>query len=382
MQSLKRKSPMTKAAKSSSTKLSKRLKKSIQSANSANPVQKDLSNLVFAPSNASAVQRYIGPTNKRKRSYRFPNSELVASVNGTTGFTVKQYRINPGDPVTFPWLSTEATRWDHYKFHKLSFRYVTRSGSQTVGSVILSPEYNVNDPTPQSETEATDVYGAVEDGVWKELVLHFDVESMFPTGPRKYIRGSALPADLQLYDAGNLNLCTLEELDTTMIGKLWVDYDVEFFVPQLTPKDLSIFSSIAWFGHNSSQAYTTGVETSMPFNQTIYNGLGITKPINSQFILPQGGWLVDFVATGNSTGASERFVCDFWFTYNGTQIDPSRVVATNQSSSTGGNIIIHTRALVLSDGSSIFRCQLTMSAPTGSLSIQASLSQITFQKVN
>jgi len=53
---------------------------------------------------------------------------------------------------------------------------------------------------------------------------------------RHFTRSGALEAnlDIKTYDVGNLHLCTVDGTAVNW-GKLWVEYDVDFFVPQLPP---------------------------------------------------------------------------------------------------------------------------------------------------
>lgn len=163
-------------------------------------------------------------------------SELLASVNGSVDFVSTKFPLNPGLATVFPRLSKEAAVWQHYRFKKLSFRYVTRSSTNTAGSVILSPSYNPAEIAPSNETEASNTAQAVEDVTWsKEITCRLKPGSMYPMGPKKQVRYFNIPGDLNVYDVGNLYVCTKGQLDATEIGKLWVDYEVEFYIPQSTP---------------------------------------------------------------------------------------------------------------------------------------------------
>jgi hypothetical protein len=76
--------------------------------------------------------------------------------------------------------------------------------------------------------------GAVEDAPWREQYLLFDERSMHSMGPRKFVRsGLIAAADLKTYDVGQLFACVIGCSDSvTSVGKIWVEYDVDLFVPQ------------------------------------------------------------------------------------------------------------------------------------------------------
>lgn len=78
--------------------------------------------------------------------------DLISSnVNGTSNFTSQYYELNPGNPVTFPWLSDVAINFQDYRFEKLVFEVrplVSESTSTTsatltsMGSVVMATQYD------------------------------------------------------------------------------------------------------------------------------------------------------------------------------------------------------------------------------------------------
>jgi hypothetical protein len=186
-----------------------------------------------APVATSNLQTF--PRSKRQNSYSISNSELVDSVAGSNSgvLLVRRYAINPGLSDSFPYLAAIAARWQQYRFKRLMYRFVTRSPTSTPGSVILSPEYDPNESPPSAESSATNTMGAVEDVAWKNLSCQLDISAMFPLGPRKYVRhGPMLFGDRLAYDSGEMRVCTINNETVNAVGKLWVDYEIEFFVPQ------------------------------------------------------------------------------------------------------------------------------------------------------
>jgi hypothetical protein len=170
-------------------------------------------------------------------SSRIVHRELIGSVVGAVEFTIQaQYALNPGLSSTFPWLSTQAVGWEQYHFNKLRFCYYTRTGSNIPGSVLLIPDYDAADSAPDSEQIASTYEDTEEDAPWMDIECILNPLAMHPDGPKKYIRSAALAAnlDIKTYDAGNLFLATT---DGTAVGwgKLWVEYDVTLYVPQLPP---------------------------------------------------------------------------------------------------------------------------------------------------
>jgi len=175
-------------------------------------------------------------------STRIRHRELVAGITGSSAFTINQsLALNPGISQTFPWLSTQAIGWEQYHFKSLRFCYYTRCSTLTAGSVMISPDYDAADISPASEQIMSSYANCIEDAPWKDIVCRLDEKSMHPDGSRKFVRtgplisplvGQAL--DIKTYDVGNLFVATLDGGSTNW-GKLWIEYDVIFYVPQLAP---------------------------------------------------------------------------------------------------------------------------------------------------
>jgi len=163
-------------------------------------------------------QKQSFPAKFANRSRRIVNSELVSSVLGSVSFDATSYPINPGLSSTFPWLSTQATSWQQYRFRRLRFRYVTRTATSEKGSVILSPEYNPNDPPPTTEAQASNTQDACEDVCWNNIECELSPQAMYPSGPRKLVRSTNIVGDKNLYDSGTLYFCTVEEDSADAIG--------------------------------------------------------------------------------------------------------------------------------------------------------------------
>jgi hypothetical protein len=240
-------------------------------------------------------------------------SELLASVNGSVDFASTKFPLNPGLASVFPRLSKEAAVWQHYRFKKLSFRYVTRSSTNTAGSVILSPSYNPAEIAPSNETEASNTAQAVEDVTWsKEITCRLKPGSMYPLGPKKQVRYFNIPGDLNVYDVGNLYVCTKGQIDASEIGKLWVDYEVEFYIPQSTPitpypRDMTIVTMAP-----SDIKTTDGVlEVVWTAPNAASNPLDISLDSKStKVILPRGAYSIGTTTFISTTTASAKLNVD------------------------------------------------------------------------
>lgn len=196
------------------------------------------------PKQAAAAAAYAtgnvgkAPTITMSRdTCRIVHRELVDSVVGTVAFTVaKTLALNPGLAASFPWLSVMAQGWEQYRFRKLKYCYYTRTGSNVPGSVMLAPDYDAADAAPASEQIASAFQDVAEDAPWKDIDCTLTQLSMAGGQSRKFTRSGALAANLDVksYDSGNMHVCTVDGTAVNW-GKLWVEYDIDFFVPQLPP---------------------------------------------------------------------------------------------------------------------------------------------------
>jgi hypothetical protein len=295
------------------TKKNNQSKKSGQLARSSqNNNQRNKNSSLGQPSLAAPVA-YSSPTlnqaPKIKSSARMTavsHRELVATISGNTTFGTQDFSLNPGLAATFPWLSSIAPSFEQYCFKRLRFHYVTRCATSYVGSVLLAPEYDALDSAPTSEVLTAMMAGAKEDVPWRDQVIDFNVRDMFPLGPRKFIRTSALSgsADLKTYDAGQLFVGKAGCADTSNIGKLWVEYDVELHIPQNPNASTSVSVGAALaYNVGGTQAIADGVKELVVYDEEVYNSLGASVT-GGVVTLPIGDYMffADVVANSSASG--------------------------------------------------------------------------------
>jgi len=200
-------------------------------------------------------------------SCRIIHRELVGSVVGSVNYVVgNTFSINPGLSNSFPWLAVQAQGWEKYKFNKLKLCYYTRTGSNTPGSVILSPDYDAADSAPVNEQIASAYHGTEEDVAWKDDCLTFDPKRL---NQERFIRlgGLAANLDIKTYDVANAYVGTL---DGTAIawGKLWFEYDITLINQQLNSSGPQGAGELNGNGGSKSAAIPFGL---LPVTTGSYN---------------------------------------------------------------------------------------------------------------
>jgi hypothetical protein len=229
--------------------------------------------------------------------------ELVQSLTGTTTFTVSSaLAINPGNSQLFPWLATQAIGWEQFRFKRLSFQYVSRCATSTPGSVMLAVDYDSVDGATLPATEsALSANQTFEDGpCWVTMmVINCDPKALMEPGPRKFIRLTAnggVPN--RLADCGLLYIATNDFASAVACGKVYVDYEIEMFIPQI---------AIAPGGNTTELNYASGggiTPTNLFGNAPVSNGvLGTTPSVNTITFAVPGAYVVSVVMTGTSITA-------------------------------------------------------------------------------
>jgi hypothetical protein len=255
--------------------------------------------VAYATEMISKEPRFLS---RSARGTRIVHEELVGTVTGTAAFTQSNaFALNPGIAATFPWLSTQAQSWQFYKFHRLRLCYYTRAITTDRGSVLMCADYNASEAAPATETIASSYLGCVEESPWvKTFCMDLDVKSMLEPGDRKFVRLGPLAAnqDIKTYDGGNLFVFTVDG-SAVAWGKLWLEYDVEFFVPQLSPTgSLNVVSQ-----HITGATPTTA---SLLGTQTTVSGSTSIATVASNvltFVLP-GKYSINYNFSGTSYTSS------------------------------------------------------------------------------
>jgi len=196
----------------------------------------------FAPVSQGKSMRMVNPQMKSNKNgnLRITRREYIADMSpdptGAGLFEIDEFRVNPGLPTSFPWLSRLAINFEKYRFHKLVFSFQTESPSTYSGTVMLAASYDVHDSIPVSKQEILGQSSSSRSPPWAPNSFAMDLVRM--GNQLRLIRSGLVPvgADSTLYDAGSFQFASQGVADggtgiTTSIGELWVEYDVELAIP-------------------------------------------------------------------------------------------------------------------------------------------------------
>jgi len=168
--------------------------------------------------------------------------EYLQDIDGTAGFNIKSFPLNPGMAKTFPWLSTVAQNYQEYKIHGIIFEFRPLITDFVTGGapgvVIMATNYNADAPPYSTKQEMENSEYAVSVKPTKDLMHGVECATNQTVLSQLYVRSGEPPTgqDKRLYDLGNFMFAT-QQNPLQNLGELWVSYCVEFFKPIL-PADV------------------------------------------------------------------------------------------------------------------------------------------------
>ncbi len=184
--------------------------------------------------------------------------EYIADVAGSVSFANTAFSINPGLVLTFPWLASIAKNYESYKFKKLNFEFETQKSTATNGTLMMAVDFDAADASANDKVDLMSMHNAVRSPVWGEAIYVCDRSDLEKFGVQRYVRQASLSSnlDIKTYDVGKFQIATQGCADTTAIGELYVDYEVELMTPQRSnniPESTLIVGAsgtvtTSWFG--------------------------------------------------------------------------------------------------------------------------------------
>lgn len=249
-----------------------------------------------------------------KRSTIISHREPLGDISGSVNFSSTRYTINPGDSITFPWLSGVAQNYSQYRIHGLIFSFESRSSdalnstNTALGSVLMATQYNVNERAYVNKQE-------MENAVFSTALkpsssgLHpIECDPKEKVLQLMYVRtpDQTGTEDPRFYDHGSFTIATVGMQAAAVIGEVWVTYEIEFFKPILIPGG---YNSPLW-AHQRITSYTNteilgpiivANDGNMDLSVSA-TGAGFDT-VSFPATLSSGTFLFSFVWKGSSTAA-------------------------------------------------------------------------------
>lgn len=191
------------------------------------------------------VKKHGPGSNTMKKSMfhhtRFKNREMISNVTSSTGFVNTAYDLNPANPLLFPFLASMAPNFGEYKIHSLKFMFKSTSASAlnstntALGTVMLAVDYDPSNNAFVSKMQMDNYEGTQACNPSKSMVYTLDVGKNTPLKNLYVPPAGVAPqgADPKFYNFGTFQLATESMQAVCVVGELWVEYDIEFFKPNL-----------------------------------------------------------------------------------------------------------------------------------------------------
>lgn len=171
---------------------------------------------------------------------RVSGRELIASVviplvanGGYTLATNFSTNLLAGaiNPVTFPRLAAYAPIYEYFIFHKLTYFFQSNQPTTTAGAIILSIEYDGNDPAPASTSAQMRNISSTMANIYSDASLQ-GLKSLARID--RFVTNAPTAANILQSEQGVLYVAVegYTNLAVSTVGYIIAEYDVEFFTPQ------------------------------------------------------------------------------------------------------------------------------------------------------
>lgn len=172
---------------------------------------------------------------------RVSHREFLGNVMGSTGFLLRQFPLNPGQSITFPWLSQLAANYEQYKMHGMIFSFVSTSATAVsstntaLGQVIWATDYDVLATPFSTEVEMLSTLFSNYGTPCYNLVHAIECDAKSRPINTLYVRTGPVPdaADARMYDMGVTSFATFGMQAASNVGGVWVSYDVTLIKPKI-----------------------------------------------------------------------------------------------------------------------------------------------------
>ncbi len=152
-------------------------------------------------------------------------------------------RINPGNPLLFPWLSQIANNFSQYKLCGMLLHYKPTSGAlsttQSLGEIVMACNYNPAETAFVNKQQMLNEIMAVSKVPCQDFCMGVECNpDQTMNGGLLYVCNGTVPSgqDSRFYDHGKLYVACQGIPATTSapVGELWVSYQFEFYKPNLS----------------------------------------------------------------------------------------------------------------------------------------------------
>lgn len=238
-----------------------------------------------------AWSRQVPFMHSTNESIVFRHREFITDISTSVAFASRSFNINPGIEETFPYLASLAANFEEYRFKGLVFEYKSTSADSlnstnaALGTIVLAAQYRADAPAFTNKLQMQNAVWAATTKPSENCFLPLECEPDENPMPMQYIRTGPLPAnnDIKLFDLARLTVGTVGSQTASVVGELWVTYEVEVRKPVLATQS----GSTTEVYHSAA---TSGITTAsvLGSNRVVYTDtIGMTFT-NQRMTFPIG----------------------------------------------------------------------------------------------
>jgi hypothetical protein len=255
----------------------------------------------------------------------FLTSVSIGATAAVAGDVLVNQVVNPA-VLAVARLATMSKLYERYKFRSLKFRYKPAANATISGSILGYVDYDTQDDPAglsgvQNLQRAAAHYGENDVQLWGgNQPVYWEIKDVDPLTDL-YVDSDG--TDPRWTNQGRFVLLASTAIAAnTPCGNIYIDYDIEFFIPQL---ELSPTTGYAYRLTAGSSGCTTSAIFGTTPAQATWSNLPITYAANV-FTIPKGSYLCTF--TGNGGTVTNVSMTTTGTTVNGVGGDYINVAAT------------------------------------------------------
>jgi hypothetical protein len=307
-------------------------------------------NSLFRGSMVPSISNTSIPTIIHHREYL---GEITSySGLGGSDFQIKSFNVNPALPASAPWLNGIAGKYGQYILMGGAYEFVseqTAISTDSVGTVVISPRYDVTLPAPTTTAEILNTEGKVDGRPVDNLLMGIECDPSVRPVEVLQCRTGALPANaaLQMFDHSIVDITNWGQADSTKtIGHVYAIYEIAL----INPVDLDANDGEVLTDHGQLTSVTSannlGTTAALAATSTLVGTItaGSTQKYTFPSFVNSGEFLVCLFYTGSAaTNTAFTFTgtnCSkqtYWSTTSGfdlgsvAQVPQAGVSVQNQS---------------------------------------------------
>jgi len=321
---------VAKSAATAATKTPKQNKKRNRKRKGKSMIESSLTTL--PPTSIGVCMPSLEPYQSRSSTggHIVRNRELILptiSFGGNTSFNItNNVLFNPGLSTVTPWLANIAIDYTSYVVRSIIFYYIPIAGTSTQGDFVFYPAYNPSAPAPSSEIQAVNNKDCFTAPVWGIHVKRLSAASCMSGLTRKFVRQGLVAGDRTQYDFLRVYVGSNNAASGSIngsIGKLYMEYEIEFFDPVINQVSVNQPGSCYSFFNNTVDNLSSS-GSYFPLNLSlVYDPFDIGPQVtlfgnNFCFQLPYGFWRCTACMTFQNAASNDNTIFQLQWGQNGT----------------------------------------------------------------